>query len=305
MIENIIDQKVSNLKVQIIISDNKDYTNGHNEVIEFLKNIENKIPYKFAYFLAESPIGQYNNFNRCIELSNTECIGMIHDDDLLVNNYFCIVEKTLYKINKSNDIAMIHGSLIPFSGNIKVSNTRDNHIYKISSYEMAHMGQTGTGIPSCGTIFFKSKFIESGGFNESYPSSGDAIIAAVMKKLGYDIYQFSKLTGYYRIGINSSLRLEICQGFIKEDYYFMSEWCQSGLIEKIEWKLYKDLVYSENIDTKISSFAEYNKEINVKNLDFRNSYKKYSRYSILKIMYAIEWKFISLGHRLGGIQIKC
>lgn len=289
LLENLQSLSPSSLKVQIIISDNKVYsTPGGGVVVNTLKGYDFS---NLAYYQSNEPLGQFNNFNRCMELCNTDYVGMIHDDDLLIKNYLNIVEKILPYLRRKKNIGMVHGRYLVF--NTKEDLSKMPHgkkdkveMFRIRKAFITHTGFTNTGIPSCGTIFNKRAFVSCGGFNEEYPSSGDAFLAGTMLYSGYEVFEFRSLTGYYRIAINTSLRLNICQGFINEDELFRQSWRSTGsFFRKIYMKLFQNLLYSQNIDGKVKAFSRYNAEITVENLDYKKSYKKYSKYSPIVFVY--------------------
>ena len=55
------------------------------------------------YYRNKQNIGMYGNWNRCIELSQTEWFCMVHDDDMLMENYL----ETLYPIARSNRYGVV------------------------------------------------------------------------------------------------------------------------------------------------------------------------------------------------------
>lgn len=52
------------------------------------------------YYRNEQNIGMFGNWNRCIELSRTEWLCMLHDDDMLMENYL----ETLYPIAEKKNM---------------------------------------------------------------------------------------------------------------------------------------------------------------------------------------------------------
>jgi hypothetical protein len=303
LLNNLVSQQKTELKIQIIISDNKEYANINedNDVLKLLKkyNFDN-----LAYYLSEKSLGQFNNFNRSIELGKTPYVAMIHDDDLLVNNYFKIVETVLPFLYKHSKIGMIHAEFEFFNSNIQIHEISKTSIFRITNFEITHYGFTMTGIPSCGTIFNRRVFIEQGGFNDSFPASADAFLAGVMIKDGYKIMQFSTLTGYYRIGVNSSLRFDICKGFIEQDEMFRETWKSLKWYRRTYMDFFSNYIYSKNIDGKIRLFAQYNPEINLRNLDFKKSYKKYNKYGVKNISFIILSKLICLRNKIFRINFQ-
>ncbi len=293
-LSNIQEQKKSKLRVQIIISDNKEYEDEENPFLTYFKNHPMN---NLAYFLSEKTLGQLNNFNRIFSLAETEYVAMLHDDDLLVSNYFCMIEQVLPWLRKHPRVGMIHGNYEFFKNKINLEETNKFGIYKISKNDVSSAGFSMTGIPSCGYLINKKALLDSGGYNDVFFSSGDAFVSAIMMQKNYLIYQFSNKTGYYRIGDNTSLKFSICLGFIKQDYMFYEDWENSGsLLRKIKMHILKNYVYSHNIESKVSTFGKINPQITIQALDFNKSYKKYHKYGLSNILYHFNRYFMRLCH---------
>lgn len=295
-LDNVQKQQQTKLRVQIIISDNKEYGDEENP---FLRYFENHPIDNLAYFLSEKTLGQMNNFNRAFMLAETEYVSMLHDDDLLVSNYFFMIERVLPWLKKHPTVGMIHGNFDSFSDDVVAEDTNRIGVYRISKSDVSSTGFSLTGIPSCGYLINKKALLDSGGYNDEFFSSGDAFVSAIMMQQKYLIYGFSAKTGYYRIGNNISLKFPICLGFIKQDYMFYEDWLNSGsFFRKMKMRILKNYIYSRNIDGKVAAFGKINPEITVHTLDFNESYKKYSKFGIFSLMYHFNICFMRLRHKI-------
>lgn len=304
-LESIRNQKKSNLNIQIIISDNKEY-NEENPYISFLENLKLN---NLAYFNSLSTLGQYNNFNRAFMLAQTKYVAMIHDDDLLVDDYFQKIEMLLPMLKEHEDIAMIHGKIQLFNEYDQISTFINiDSKFKLEPILNSGVSLTGismTGIPSCGFFINKQFFIESGGFNDEFFSSGDAFPAGIMLLNKKKVFQSTELWGYYRVANNSSLKTSICQGFIIQDYLFGEEWMNKGSIfRKMLMSFFRNYRYSKNIEGKIAAFGKFNSDINIKNLDFRKKYKKYYKYGVHHICYALMSRILFLNNKIWCLMHK-
>ena len=295
---SILNQKSNSIKFQIIISDNYEYQNNSNEVINFLKSLNSDC---IAYYLTDKEIGQYNNFNRLIELCRTKYLIYLHDDDLLANDYFLNLEKIMPFLINNNNIGLIHGNFIRFKGNIPINISKKKiYLKRITKLDIDCAGTTTTGIPSCGIVINCDVMKKIGGYNNVYFASGDAFPAAIMIKHHFKIYRFGFLTGYYRIAINASLKLNMCRGFIEQDYAFYCDWKNSSRIfRKIYLTIFENYFYSRKIDFFVKDFSAFNNEITKENLDYLKKYKKYHKFGLLNLMHkSIEIinRFLSLFH---------
>lgn len=276
---NIINLDTFGLRIQYIVSNNG-VNIDFEHLNELFKNISNVAIYHCQY-----DIGQYNNFNRCAELSNTKFFTILHDDDLLNTNYFYFVKLFLNSKLATKNIGMIHQKQKEFTSNIITNDKFTYRLYPKSSFEISVDGGTKTGFPTCGIILNKEAFLISGGYNDEYYASGDAFLSLAIIKKGYTVYQSLDVFGYYRIAVNSSLNINICREFIKEDVLFRDYWYNKSFFRKKFYSIYKNFFYSEDIKTKVLLFREFNSQISVESLDFKNTYKRYSKFGFHKILY--------------------
>ena len=257
-----------------------------------------------AYFRCD-PIGQLNNFNRCVILAETDYVGLLHDDDLLAPNYFEFVSYALRFFKKKKRIGMLHQDQLLFSGS-EVPNTSINNftIKKRLNCQITHSGYSGTALPTCGMIVNKSAFLESGGFDDTYFASGDAFLSIAMMSKKWKIVFSTDILGYYRIGINNSLKIDICKSFIEQDKMFRDYWASTSLFRKIHLYFFERLIYSKSIEGKVRSFGAYNPDITIQNLDYLKKYKKYKKWSFICIIYLILGKLFNLFSKMTVRSIK-
>lgn len=297
---NISQLKKTELNVQILISDNKP-DEEVNKIIYMIKEFGLK---NVALYLSENSLGQYGNFNRCIELSNTEYVAMLHDDDLLVPNYYELVESILPFMRKHKDVGFLQGKHIFFSKKAKLEITKKIRIFSVTRSYITFLGNSSGGTPSCGTIFKKKAVIDAGGFNDDYPSSGDCFLVIQMLSKGYKYYKCKDVFGYYRIGYNCSIKSEICKRFIVEDRKFQESWAETGLFEKIIFNIFGRYFYSKNIKNKINIFSKYNRDINIYNLDYLKIYRCYSNYGLTNLLYKILLSILKIFITIRTIRIQ-
>lgn len=298
-LKNVAELRKNSLNVQIIISDNK----PDDDIGKLIHLIENAKLENVALYTTNKSLGQYGNFNRCIELTRTNYLAMLHDDDLLVPNYYDLVERILPYLKEHPNIGLIQGKRINFITSPKLEETKKLRLYKVKRYYVTYVGYSAAEIPSCGMIFNKSAAILSGGFNDDYPASGDAFLATQMAVKGYSYYKSRDVFGYYRIGNNISITSKICKEFIVEDRKFEEDWAKTGLLENCYFKLFGRYFYSKNIDAKVLTFGKFNPELTIDNLDYLHIYKKYKKYGLTEMVHKVHGKVIACLIRLTGIRL--
>ncbi|WP_404273521.1 glycosyltransferase family 2 protein [Yersinia similis] len=99
-------QSVFNLKfsisVEIIVVDND--PENTDLAIEEMRDF---LTYKFKYYKNESNYGAAGNWNRCLELGRGQLITILHDDDLLCENFPAQLDKYLNKFDGFYNIPMV------------------------------------------------------------------------------------------------------------------------------------------------------------------------------------------------------
>lgn len=297
-LESVKKQLDTDLKIQIIISDNKKY-DSNNEALELIKKME--LP-NLAYYLTDQEMTQFGNFNRCIELSQTKYFGMLHDDDLLVLNYFRVVKAILPRLMEKNNIGVVQAKYKYIFDDVLEEKTGKIMIRSISKRNITILGLSGIGAPTCGTIFNKDALLKCGGFNHDFTSSGDMILGGVLINNGYKLHLFMNNIGYYRLGQNYSIKLSACQGFVKDNCAFRESWCSKKRLRMLYLKVFGNFLYSKNIDSLVESVGRFNKEVTINSLDFRHTYKHYTSYNLLTVLFIV---FRIINKILNLTSIKC
>jgi glycosyltransferase involved in cell wall biosynthesis len=212
-IESAINQ-VTDIPYRIIVVDN-DSDFGNSEVLDVVKlfNSEN-----FAYYKNKENLQLFGNLNRCAVLAKTKYFALLHDDDLLLNNYICVVSKILNKYKER-----IHGLCngyehknypFPYNNRGLIKFLRfiakiDRAIFRIAKIPVSInilFGNGMAGAPTCGMLFKRLSFLITGGFNSVYfPSSDWFFLIYYTNKYGF--YKYRLPLGIYRWGVNETLNV--------------------------------------------------------------------------------------------------
>ena len=220
----------------IIISDNNPERDDETELL-----VE-RIGYpRIVYYKNEENIGPLANFNRCIELSNSDYCIFLCSDDLLDPDY---IYKVAGWLDTKEDIDM----LLP-QKDIQYPKIT----YKMKGYStflrlLACMTQKDTYMrikpkdfilyypaagPS-GIVYKRSSFFDIGGFNPQWHPTGDYIMHFVMT-LKKNTFLVSLNSGKYRMQENISLEKGIRGVYIIQNY----------LIRKVFSRTYPGYAWSE------------------------------------------------------------
>ncbi len=204
-----------NTKYEIIIVDNDCEKEHSLEIINTLKKYKNS---KIRYYINEKNIGMYGNWNRCIELSSSECFTILNDDDVLSSSWLEVMiqelrpnsflgcrsikfstPKELAETVPSNDISCREKSL----DNLKI-----NDLF---------IGLWTNG--SLGSIFNKKNVMHLGGFDdEMFPMSDYYFYSLYCNFYGGNILKNE--LAYFRWSENESLNLNTLKQQISSNYEF-------------------------------------------------------------------------------------
>jgi glycosyltransferase involved in cell wall biosynthesis len=210
-IHSAIEQKNVQFEYEIIvISDDPD--DSLNELRQFI-NVKNVYLYRNSL-----NIGLYNSCNIGAKIARGKYISFLHDDDLLYSNYLSEIHNFISfikpdteciltnrdtigdyihkdKIKKSKITTLLKSSLFlfylirsVFRKSYKLITLKEGLTYQLSNVYKA---------PTCGDLFKKGAFIESGGFNQDFWPVTDYFFFLNFNQ-NHKIYMIRKKVACYR-----------------------------------------------------------------------------------------------------------
>ena len=211
-LDSAVHQKPSNCKYEIVVINNE--LDADFELI-----VEKYSKYSNVFFYAnEKNIGMCGNINRCAVLARSEFYAVLHDDDLLKEDYVlnmwdilkkygtgkvgAIIAERDYIYHEKNDQIIKSKS---FKNQIKslirklypeVTELTPKIVLKswIKNYYLA---------PTCGTVFNREIFMNFGGYQEcEYPYFDMSYFLRMNNE--YNCYRANKILGTYRWINNAS-----------------------------------------------------------------------------------------------------
>ncbi|AEF81571.1 putative paratose transferase [Leadbettera azotonutricia ZAS-9] len=212
-IESAVNQN-TNIGYQIIVVDNdSDFNN--TEVAEIVQSFNDS---KIIYYKNKENLQLFGNLNRCAVLARTKYFAFLHDDDLLLEDYLEHVATIITKVKKKIKCLLISctdniylSSLDKESKNIKFYikkvYARVKSIKKLVKIPFSANIFYELGTPTCGILFERNAFIESGGFNADYFPSADGAFFLYFSR-NYNTYKYKKILSIYRFMVNESERPE-------------------------------------------------------------------------------------------------
>jgi glycosyltransferase involved in cell wall biosynthesis len=197
----------------IIVDNDDDFDNKEN--LDFVKALNKK---NITYYKNSITLGPIGNLNRCALLPNTEWVSFLHDDDLLKTNYIEKISQILIKYGKKIDglSNSFDDPGRPNIGKFPLDNTLlliVNAAYKFFKDHTKKMiripiwanlfGGNIYGAPSCGVVFKRISFIDSGGFDKNDASNDWVFNIKFSNRFKY--YKYRESLAIYRWLDNYSL----------------------------------------------------------------------------------------------------
>ena len=229
---SIYNQK-SSIKYNVIVSDNNPMRDDETELMMKSKygNKDNVF-----YFKNVNNIGATNNWNRLFQYCRTKYLIMLHDDDVLLDNY---LERIEYFVKRIPDVSALNCEKITWNGKdiIKTKPANSNSFIRHSVY--TNLLNFSYNTPS-GCLFNVDDIKQVGGYNDLY---GNAVDSALMMQLFLKNKVCVKTVEplmLYRWGNNASTKFEVLKNLLENDL-----------------KLRNDVSKDKNIPSYLKKIFEY------------------------------------------------
>ena len=221
-IDSALNQKTAE-PYKVLVLDNEDVFDTETQTEKLLKNYNDP---KLCYYKNIKNLGMGGNWNRCGQLVKTEYFCLLHDDDLLKDNF---IDERLTEIkNKPGTDCFCNANeefgsqYIPPAGvkqRSKLTNTIKS-IIKGKYIKCSHLFPNLVlgnyfGPPTCGITFKTNSFLSSNGFDNSLYPSLDWIFMINFSQR-FNVIKSRKALGFYRIEVNESLLKTVQEGFTKQ-----------------------------------------------------------------------------------------
>jgi glycosyltransferase involved in cell wall biosynthesis len=231
-IDSALDQK-TDAPYRIVVVDNDPDFN----ITDTLETVKSFNSTRITYYKNKASI---QSWNRCIVLAKTKWCALLHDDDLLLDNYIDTVSNIMKKHKRPID-----GLYFSFKDNNpphKKGNSRETikkiisffknfrRIKKIPIY--SNMYGNNFGPPSCGITFNRRCFIESGGFDMSPLAASDWRFLIYFSEK-YDFYKANCCVGIYRWMENATLREDVSQQLVADNKKIILSLAKSNPVCKL------------------------------------------------------------------------
>lgn len=206
---------------EIIVVDNDCDGIFSDQILQIIREINSS---KIVYYRNESNLGMFGNWNRCIELANSEWMLILSDDDLLANNYLY----KMYPVTKLPGVSRIECGCIDFRQQSDILLTHSSNLVKIKRYiknkireffnksvncnelkvfpvSMIRYSLANRSLAMHANLFKRDKAKSIGGFNPEYFPFADFCFNVSYHYYYQNCYKINEELVYYRWLDNESL----------------------------------------------------------------------------------------------------
>lgn len=216
-IDSAINQKFDNQRYEIIVVDNDCQSN--NETEQNIKYRYANVP-NLKYYKNAENLGLFGNWNRCFELASGHWIILLHDDDLIYENFIHDVMSEISKmINPPAILKPEMGTWDSYKEEKPLLKNKRSKAYlkfaPVKAYDYIFLGNY-IGSPT-GCVFDRDKVLSLGGFNINlYPSADTMFMLYLATK--YNVLLYRKILGVRRIGNNETFKSGVLDSFIESRF---------------------------------------------------------------------------------------
>lgn len=262
-IDSALNQKGKICRYEVVVVDNEPKS-GQVES-ETCKLIQTYDDPRLKYIQNDENLGMIGNWNKCLQVAKGQWVAMLHDDDLLDENYISRIEFYLKKYPYAGCIIPNHRDIDQNGTLLKNKKNRRNSrlIVRLKKYSLIKPKDADDkiltfnyyGCPSCGMIARKKYALDIGGYDENLRFFPDWDFYLKMRHR-HPVYKLNEILGSYRWAVNYSLTLEdqwkkreayeeqcLC---IERSFGFMN-FCNNKVKES--WmKLVKEYAYFDSLE---------------------------------------------------------
>ena len=261
---------------EIIIVDNSANMGADNATYKFISQFNNP---RILYYINKENIGMEGNWNRCITLARGKYVSMIHDDDLLCEDYMEEIIRCIKNAeNLGGKIGVIKTSYVDYKEGTPVESIHNRHKGGLKRYHKLDClikGIGPTSCPTCGIIFSKKAALDVGGFDSTFYPSSDYVLGYQMIRKGYRAYVTEDKLGMYRIGINESIKKENIIGFCTSDCYFRNYMYRQSLFNYIYGLIFEKVEYSMSVRGQRDNGLKFRVDIPIEEFIIKKGYGEY------------------------------
>ena len=261
-IDSALKQKGKICRYEVVVVDNE--PKSEQVESETYKLIQTYDDPRLKYIQNDENLGMIGNWNKCLHVAKGQWVAMLHDDDLLDENYISRIEYYLKKYPYAGCIIPNHrdidqnGILLKNKKNRRNSRAivrfKKNSVIKPKDIDDKILTFNYYGCPSCGMIVRKKYALDIGGYDQSVGQIFADWDFYLKMRHKHPVYKLNEILGSYRWAVNYSLTLdqrkkqeadELCL-CIDRSFGYMKFW--NSKVKESWMKLMKDYAYFDSFE---------------------------------------------------------
>lgn len=273
--------------------------------------VEKLADHRILYYQNSQNLGPGYNWNRGVELSRGEWVSFLHDDDVLypdaLQNLGRIIESQSWG---KKPLGYIHARQDAFSSSDELATLKHHDVAyfeHLTRFRALIRGESGTGMPSCGTAVLRQAYLESGGINYDFGLTADAVLGYQLMPQ-YRVIVSDRALGAYRWDVNETLKVSSLRELVYSDYLFARYRYSRSVPAQIWGTIFWRAEYNENVEYKIRTGKKKNIHMSAEDFDSVVPYRKSNLLVFLlykglqKMHYKISTWIFFWEYRAGGAQ---
>lgn len=196
---------------------------------------------RLLYYRNSENIGLFGNLNRCFELARGEWVALLHDDDLLNEDYLSAVSPLLSRMHSAAAIMANfdrldeRGAERPAASGTPRGGAASNLVTRVRPSEAIMHDRNVYGAPTCGSLFRREVVLAEGGFDDDCPSADWFFVFRLSAH--HPVYRTVTSVGQYRLAHNMSLKPETLRGLVADALRFRrlnrAHTALGGLVDRV------------------------------------------------------------------------
>lgn len=277
---------------ELIVVDNTPFdAEGKTPALRILQKINDR---RVLYYHNRENIGSGYNWNRGVELARGEWVCFLHDDDLLSKCALWNIGRMIQTVDwTKKKLGFLYARRTQFSTEYKEPvKQRKRGFTELTQMRALVIGDTGTGMPSCGTTIRKQAYMEVGGINYDFGPTADAVLGyQIMAK--YAVICSDVSLGGYRWAENETLKKRTLQKLVEADWLFACYRYSRSRYAAFWGRCFGRVIRNQNIHYKLEVAEKAGLSMNVHDFDDSLPYKR-SNFILRGIYIIIKAAYIAI-----------
>ena len=259
---SVLSQTSVDFSWELIVVDNTPFdADGKTPALKILQEINDC---RVLYYHNRENIGSGYNWNRGVELARGEWVCFLHDDDLLSAYALWNIGRIIRTVDwTKKKLGLLYARRTQFSTEYKEpEKQRKRSFIELTQRGTLIIGDTGTGMPSCGTTIRKQAYMEAGGINYDFGPTADAVLGyQIMNK--YAVICSDVPLGGYRWANNETFKKKTLQKLVEADWLFACYRYSKNSYALLWGKCFGRVIHNQNIFYKLRTAEKAGLSMNV------------------------------------------